>query len=241
LLANGTVDHSSPALTPHLKLFVVTYDRQIAQLGSPLVMKGVVDGASFWISGPSQRHIAGELSALVAKARAVTDRIDPHFPIFTGGYVTYSSIGWTEPGPFYECLDQSIEMYDRNQIQGFFVFAGSVLRNMNASLWKVWGLPSHLRSAYFPYQGGATVSVVDGKSGKPIEQAIATVVFNETTHVTRRQTSTKGQFSFGGWTGKARPATHTINVSAQSYVPAVAKVYLRAGEVISVTVKMHQH
>ena len=85
---NGTVDHNSPALTPHLKLFVVTYDHQIASLGSDLVAKKVVDGASFWISGPSQRHIASELTALVAKARAVTDKTDPNFPIFTGGYVT---------------------------------------------------------------------------------------------------------------------------------------------------------
>ena len=97
---NGTVHHSSPALTPHLKLFVVMYDHQIASLGSPLVTKGVVDGASFWISGPSQRHIASELTALVAKARAVTDKTNPNFPIFTGGYVTCA---WYFSGLTYHC------------------------------------------------------------------------------------------------------------------------------------------
>ena len=55
LRPNGTVDHSSAVTTPWLKLFVVTYEHQLGVLDDqPLVTQGVIDGASFWISGPAQ-------------------------------------------------------------------------------------------------------------------------------------------------------------------------------------------
>ena len=157
-----------------------------------------------------------------------------------------SSIGWTEPAPFYECLDQSIDMYDRNEIQGFYVFAGSVLQSMNASLWKNWDLRGHLKQSYFPYQGGMTVTVNDAATGKPIGGATASVIYNGTTHVTRRKTpepgdssSKPGQIRFGGWTGKASPATHTIKLSASGYQDTVVKaVQLQAGVVMTKTVTM---
>ena len=162
---------------------------------------------------------------------------------------TDSSIGWTEPAPFYECLEQSIELYDRNKIQGFFIFAGSVLKNMNASLWKSWDLQGHLKQSYFPYQGGMTVTVNDATTSKPIDGVTATVVYNGTTHVTRRKTpdaqdsmgktSKPGQFSWGGWTGKATQATHTIALSASGYQDTIVKaVQLKAGVVLTKTVTM---
>jgi hypothetical protein len=224
LFPNGTVDHSSPALTPHLKLFVVTYQEQISELGSALVQDGVVDGASFWISGPSQRHISSKLSSLVAQAR---QKVPASFPIFTGGYVTYSSIGWTEPAPFYNLLEQSVDLYDRNIIQGFYVFAGSVLSSMNATLWDSWDMEAKLSASYFPWQGAATISVLDSNEN-PVAGAIAVVQYNSTTHVTRKKTDSSGRFSFGGWTGKARPAAHTVVVTAPGYQPGTMTVQLKA-------------
>ncbi len=224
LFPNGTVDHSSTALTPHLKLFVVTYQEQISELSSALVQDGVVDGASLWISGPSQRHISSELSLLVTQAR---QKVPASFPIFTGGYVTYSSIGWTEPAPFYNLLEQSVDLYDRNLIQGYYVFAGSVLSSMNASLWESWDMEAKLSASYFPWQGSATISVLDTNEN-PVSGAIAVVQYNSTTHVTRKHTDSHGKFSFGGWTGKARPAAHTVVVSAPGYEQGSATVQLKA-------------
>lgn len=56
LRPDGTVDHSSPATTPHLKLFVVTYEQDLHNFGvgqaqHPLIREGVIGGLSFWISG----------------------------------------------------------------------------------------------------------------------------------------------------------------------------------------------
>eukprot|EP00662_Eupelagonemidae_sp_cell21_P056920 gene56920-biopygen61103 len=41
----------------------------------------------------------------------IRDLVGPTFPIFTGGYVTYSSIGWTQPLPFYDLVKQSLTIY----------------------------------------------------------------------------------------------------------------------------------
>ena len=93
VMPDGTVDYKSPSLTPHLQLFVVTYDQDLPALNhSVLVEEGIIDGLSFWIGGPEQRHIHAQLSTLVRQARAM---LPADFPIFTGGYITYSSIGWT--------------------------------------------------------------------------------------------------------------------------------------------------
>lgn len=179
VMPDGTVDHSSPSLTPHLKLFVVTYDADLPAVNhSVLVEEGIIDGLSFWIGGPEQRHIHARLTSLVLEARAM---LPPNFPIFTGGYITYSSIGWTEPAPFYDMLAQSVDLYDANVIQGFYLFAGSVLQDMNSSLWNQWDFPGHLRREYFPYLGRATLTVSD--SDGPVANATVSVVFNGTTHV----------------------------------------------------------
>ena len=154
-----------------------------------------------------------QLTSLVGELRSM---VPQDFPIFTGGYITYSSIGWTEPEPFYDILSQSIALYDTNLIQGFYVFAGSVLQDMNSSLWKDWDLPGHLQQSYFPHLGKAHVTV--SATGSAVPKAIATVVYNGTTHVTRKETTETGTFSFGGWTGKEKDAPHTVTVVADGFI-----------------------
>ena len=48
------------------------------------------------------------------------------------------------PAPFYDLLRQSLALYDRNQVQGFALFAGDVLSTMNATTWQEWDLPGNL-------------------------------------------------------------------------------------------------
>jgi hypothetical protein len=51
----------------------------------PLFEDSVVDGVSFWISGPRQRSAYSNLTAYVARIREL---LGPERPILTGGYVT---------------------------------------------------------------------------------------------------------------------------------------------------------
>ena len=231
---DGSVNHDSAALTPHLTLFVVTYDTDIAALNNAeLVSEGIIDGLSFWLGGPSQRQTHSKLTSLVGEIRRL---LPSNFPIFTGGYVTYSSIGWIEPAPFYDLLSQSISMYDSNDIQGFYTFAGSVLQQMNSSLWKQWDLPGHLEKSYFPHLGSAHVEVSSG--GVPVAKAIATVHYNRTTHVTRKETDESGAFQFGGWVGVRQAAPHTVTVVAAGFETTTAVVQLKAGTTVDVSIKL---
>ena len=66
---------------------------------------------------------------------------------------------WLQPGPFYDILEQSITLYDQGEVQGFYLFAGTSLAQMNASLWDEWALPDTLEQTYFRYLGGGTLSV----------------------------------------------------------------------------------
>ena len=91
--------------------------------------EGVVDGLSVWISGPHQDSLYANLTALVRQIRTIlggapTNKqtnaaLGPNntrFPIYTGGYVTYSSIGWMQPAPFWALLKQSVALYENTLI-----------------------------------------------------------------------------------------------------------------------------
>jgi hypothetical protein len=93
------------------------------------------------------------------------------------------------------------------------------------------------QASYFPWQGAATVTVLDAQDN-PVAGAVAVVQYNSTTHVTRKHTDSRGQMSFGGWTGKARPATHTVSVSAPGYAPSSVTVQLKAGQPVQSTVHL---
>lgn len=138
-------------------------------------------------------------------------------------------------------------MYDDGTIQGFFLFAGSVLKDMNSSLWKSWDLPGHLEKEYFPYLGSATVTVTSSdnmldetlsKASKAAPNATAVVVFGGATHVTRKAINADGSFTFGGWVGKKKKTPHTVKVTAVGYQNAVATIQLEAGKTVQVAVKM---
>eukprot|EP01052_Picozoa_sp_SAG31_P044151 SAG31_NODE_7596_length_1644_cov_1.820712_2_plen_227_part_01 len=204
----------------------------------PLIREQVVGGVSYWISGKTQMTASENLTHMIHQLR---HNLPPAFPILTGGYLIHSRIGWLPPPSFYDMLSQSIELYDRNEIEGFFVFAGNALQGMNATEWQAYNLPAHLKHSYFPWLGSATVSVTaavgegtntDGNAGAtPVADAAVTVVWNGSTAVTRKQTGAGAQgntVSFGGWVGKSKRAAHTIFVSAVGYEDATATVQLKA-------------
>ena len=121
-------------------------------------------------------------------------------------------------------------MYDFGQTQGFFLFAGTVLHRMNASLWNSWGLPGMLDRHYQPWLGAVNVSVLDSATQRPIAGAVARVTYNGASHVTRKTTQNhSGSFVFGGWAGQSEPAPHTIRISAPGYDEGHGQVFVAPG------------
>ena len=95
------------------------------------------------------------------------------------------------------------------------------------------------------------MTVVDAVSGSPVTSAangvVANVVYNGTTHVTRKatqrcpgapDTSPDNWLSFGGWAGVAHPVAHTITVTAAEYQQATVSVTVAKGAVTNVVVRM---
>lgn len=112
LLANGHIDHNSPAVTPHLKLFVVTYTHDVENSLSncSLFREGIVDGLSLWVGG--------NVAESVSRARTT---IGWRIPVLTGAYIYNSVEHWhIQPQSFYALMNQSIELYDRGDVEGFF-------------------------------------------------------------------------------------------------------------------------
>ena len=75
LRADGTVDHSSEATTPHLKIYAVTYedDRRHFARGAkqhPLIKDLIVEGLSYWISGDVQETSSKNLTDMIESLRA---------------------------------------------------------------------------------------------------------------------------------------------------------------------------
>ena len=130
-------------------------------------------------------------------------------------------------------------MYDDGRVQGFFIFAGSVLKSMNSSLWQEWDLPGHLEMDYSPHLGTATVAVTTAEQQK-IANATATVVYGSATHVTRKAVGADGSFTFGGWVGKKTKTPHTVTVVAAGYRTASAAVQLEAGKTVRATVEVQR-
>lgn len=175
------------------------------------------------------------------------------FPVLTGGYLVHSHLGFLPPSSFYDMLEQSIEMYDRLSIEGFFVFAGSALQTMNASEWAAYDMPAQLHERYFQWLGSARVSVVteqttmeNGSAAAAgtvaVEGAVVTVVYDGSTAVTRKQVGVAGSsgdsVSFGGWVGKGKPAPHTVSVTAAGYEDASARVQLQARQTVDVSITL---
>jgi hypothetical protein len=204
---------------------VVTYNEQVNMVGrgTPLFDQGLIDGISLWIEGPEQGSLHGTLTALVGKVRS---RVGPTMPIFTGAYLLHSHTGWLPPAPFYDMLEQSVALYDDNRAQGFYIFAGNQLSRMNRTQWESWRLPAKLHHSTHAWLGDAHVHVRDAASGEPISGALVHAAYNGSTHVTSKRTSVVGVMSFGGWAGKASPASHTLSVTADGYKSARATVQL---------------
>jgi hypothetical protein len=75
LREDGTVDHSSEATTPHLKIYAVTYegDRRHFVRGArqhPLIKDQIVEGVSYWISGAVQETSSQNLTGMIEGLRA---------------------------------------------------------------------------------------------------------------------------------------------------------------------------
>jgi hypothetical protein len=254
--ADGAVDHSSTALTPHLTLGIVWYDFELD--GSYEWVKedgllNVIDVVSPWVWQQSANATADYSNHVIGKLRSYV----PKMSLYAGVYVQNSAEGnpgggvWVDPVSVDHILTQTAELYDRGEIAGTTVFAGIWLEadNMNAELEESFALPRLLNESYYPWVGTAKLTLVDATHGRPVAGANVTVHYTGgTAHtspasrpgvlVTRRVSNAEGAVQFGGWAGRAAAVPHTVAVSALGFVPTTHTVQLRGMGHVEVTVKL---
>lgn len=110
---------------------------------------------------------------------------------------------------------------------------------MNASFWAEWDLPGLMQQEYQPWLGSANLAVVDASTRDPVAGAVVTVMYGNTTHVTRKVTDQAGGMAFDGWSGKSQPPqTHSVSVSHPEYTVASDALQLPAGDTLNVTIPL---
>ena len=222
--ANGVVDHSSPATTPGLKLFIVTYEHQIDRV-DPEVLANV-DGVNFWIWKQNENY---------ANYTQYIDRLRKNYPgkeIISGVYI-FNSGQTPTAASIHSMIESATDLYSNGKINGLLFFSAIWLsrEKITRERWNDLALPKLLDRVYYSHLGGASLQVVDAKTKSPVSGAMVTVSRNlggQRLIVARKLTNDKGEFSFGGWAA-AGSSKYLIEVR-KDVSSATANASLKAGK-----------
>jgi hypothetical protein len=211
----GEVDHQSPATTPYLKLFVVTYERE---LRSPDVdTLNLIDGVNFWIY--NQENSYKNFNKYIEGVQSFYPRKE----IISGIYIKNSDYGDMSHESIAYLIERSIDLYDRGHVTGVLLFSGHWLvkdyiskqRSAQINLYHI------LNNKYYPYLGEIRGQVVDETTGKPIEKALITITSSRLGYekiVAQKFTNAAGSYRFSGWGGYERgEIDYTIHVKHEGY------------------------
>ena len=259
----GRCDLNSRAKTPQLRLFLTWYTRFTEHYVEDGLLSGrmptsltidddddangidkgmpIVDGISLWIEGTNQNKEYTNWTAEYFQFRQITDAARrsvaqmPRLAVYGGSYIEHSRIGILPPGPFKDMLNKSIELYDMQELSGFFFFAGGSLPKLNASMWDSYDLVNYMGADYQPWIGSAC-----GAVGTTAGQRVQVVYGNEDDHpdqhlrVKNTLTGENGTICFGGWIGRAKRTPHLVFSTDESGISVfVGRVQLVGGQTVS--------
>eukprot|EP00750_Incisomonas_marina_P027920 INCI6279.1.p1 GENE.INCI6279.1~~INCI6279.1.p1 ORF type:complete len:284 (+),score=41.07 INCI6279.1:40-891(+) len=245
----GIVNFSSPATTPHLRLFVVWYTQftdgyvDDGLLGGtmPAVSKPgtkpIVDGVSLWLDGISQNaqyaQWTQQFEAFRTKTSALRSTAIGPLAVYGGSYVEHSSVGILDPYPFWDMFNASIDLYEAAKLEGFFIFAGTSIPKLNHSMWNAWDIEGNLNTLYQPYLGSACGSVARAGPGVRVNVRFSPSAKSDgdSVAVATKLTNRNGTFCFQGWTGRNGAAPHIVSLEDQTSRMAI--VQLIAGQEVS--------
>jgi hypothetical protein len=198
LRVDGTIDHTSVATTPELKLYAVVYDHQLGRADKSVL--DLIDGVSFWIWKQNDNH--QKYADYVSKLQASF----PQKEIIPGVYV-FNGVETPSPASVHGVISKTIELYEKGELNGLLMFSAIWLSREKSTRkrWEELDLPRFLGKIYYPFLGEARGRVIDTKSKKPVKNALVTVervVGKRRTLVTRKFTGPEGEYRFGGWVGK---------------------------------------
>jgi hypothetical protein len=119
-----------------------------------------------------------------------------------------------------------MSLYEQRAMEGFFLFAGSSIPKLNASMWREWDLMGNLAAMYSPWIGRACGTV--GRASVEVRYGLGDAFSDTFTRVASRAKG--GRLCFGGWVGREGGAVpHVLSVDGND----VGAVQLVAGKTVS--------
>ncbi len=227
---SGKVEESSPASTPHLKLYVVTYEGEVGTPDESALE--CIDGVNFWMYNQQSYYRYFDDFIIQIKERY------PDKEIIPGIYIHNSDFGDMGRDSISFLLEKSIELYEDGYVSGVLLFAGHwlVKKYISRERSNAVGLSDLFYRLYYPYLGSARLQVVDSSSGRPLEKAYVKVTSSGKKArveraVTQKYTNQLGWFEFSGWGGKSqRGMEYTITVEKAGYRLKKAGLTIVPGE-----------
>lgn len=226
---DGNVDSSSPATTPHLKLYIVVYEHHLGLKMDPQALE-LLDGVCFWMWKQSENYKNFD------EYLETVSRLYPNRDVIAGVYVRHSQAVPTVAS-VHHIMERAIDSYAKGKINGLLIFSAIWLsrEHTRKERWDELGLPQFLGRIYYPFLGEGKGRVVDAKTKAPIKDALVSVkrlVGGKALLATRKLTDERGEYHFGGWAGVAKddPLNYEIRIESDTYKPTTMRVQLRAAE-----------
>ncbi|NYT02276.1 MAG: carboxypeptidase regulatory-like domain-containing protein [Methanosarcinales archaeon] len=231
--SSGNVDHSSPATTPHLKLFVVTYEREIVHPDANALE--LIDGVNLWIYNQEGHY--REFDRYMGEIKSNY----PGKEIIPGIYIHNSDYGDMSRECITYLLQKSIDLYDEGYVSGILLFAGHWLVKdyISRERSQQISLPEILNQLYYPHLGEVRGRVLDGSTGKPVEKAFIKITSTGRSAgferaATQKFTNAAGGFRFSGWGGRDGTAVrYSITAQKSGYQPYSGSFDLKVNQTAS--------
>ncbi|HKO99117.1 MAG TPA: carboxypeptidase-like regulatory domain-containing protein [Pyrinomonadaceae bacterium] len=226
---NGNVDNSSPATTPHLKLYIVVYEHHLNLKVEPQALE-LLDGVCFWMWKQTENYKNFD------DYMKTVSQMFPNKEVIAGVYVRHSK-QTPVVASVHHMIERSIDLYAQGKINGLLIFSAVWLaqEHITKERWEELALPQMLGRVYYPFLGEGKGRVVHGKTKKPIGNALVSVsrvVNGKLMATTRKLTNERGEYRFDGWAGASSKALvdYEIKVESDSFKPRTMRIRLRPGE-----------
>ena len=192
----GKVNRTGLATTPHLKLWVVLYDQQLALNYSIAPRQlAVIDGLSLW---QNQQPLTGSDAGTRAMLSAAAARWPAH-RLQSGTVLAFSSFGWAPVQTVRDVLTTSLQALRRGDIDNALLLDANDLRVgvINSSHWRALAIPALLEQELWRYMGAGIVQL---RPGTGAVVTVSRIVHGREIIVTSKRTN-EGSIRFGGFAG----------------------------------------